>query len=128
VLLEAGMVPVKRGTSEAGSALRGAQLLLEAGEAVALFPEGRIGDGPVQPHKPGAAVLATRTGCPVVLAVVRGTDSVVPRGTWKPRLRSRCSVEFVPLGRFAGQDVETVRSLLQQAMSAHVGPELALAA
>jgi UMF1 family MFS transporter len=128
VLIEAGMVPVKRGTSEAGSALRGAQLLLEAGEAVALFPEGRIGDGAVQPHKAGAAVLATTTGCPVVLAVVRGTATIVPRGSWKPRLRGRCSVELVPLGSFAGQDVELVRSVLQQAMAGHVAPSLALAA
>ena len=72
-----------------------------------------------------AAVLASRTGVPVVMAVVSGTPTVVPRGTWKPRLRGRCAVRFVPLGSFGGQDVETVRSLLQQRMSASV---LALAA
>ncbi|MFN2540065.1 MAG: MFS transporter [Mycobacteriales bacterium] len=128
VLLEAGMVPVKRGTSEAGSALRGAQLLLDAGEAVALFPEGRIGDGIVQPLKTGAARLASVTGVPVVLAVVSGTNTVIPRGTWKPRRRGRCSVDFVPLGSFGGQDVDQVRALMQQAMSAAVDPAFALAA
>ena len=128
VLLEAGMIPVKRGTAEAASCLRGAQLLLEAGEAVALFPEGRIGDGPVQPLKRGAAQLAATTGVSVVLAVVRGTETVVPRGTWRPRRKGRCSVTFVPLGSFGGQDVEAVRTLMQQAMSAAVDPALALAA
>lgn len=125
LLLEAGMVPVKRGTSAASSALAGAQLLLDAGEAVALFPEGRIGDGVVQPLKPGAAVLASRTGVPVVLAVVTGTPSVVPRGSWKPRRGGRCAVRFVPLGSFAGQPVEEVLASMQQQMS---GAVVALAA
>jgi 1-acyl-sn-glycerol-3-phosphate acyltransferase len=125
LLLEAGMVPVKRGTSAASSALAGAQLLLDAGEAVALFPEGRIGDGVVQPLKPGAAVLASRTGVPVVLAVVTGTQSVVPRGSWKPRRGGRCAVRFVPLGSFAGQPVEEVLASMQQQMS---GAVVALAA
>jgi 1-acyl-sn-glycerol-3-phosphate acyltransferase len=125
VLLEAGMVPVKRRTASAGSALDGAQLLLEAGEVVALFPEGRIGDGVVQPLKAGAAVLASRTGVPVVLAVVTGTQTVVPRGTWKPRRGGRCAVRFVPLGSFGGQPVGDVLAVMQQRMS---GAVLALAA
>jgi UMF1 family MFS transporter len=81
VLLDAGMVPVKRGTPDAGSALRGAALLLRAGEAVALFPEGRIGDGPLQELKPGAARLALLTGVPVVAAVLSGTPTCIPRGS-----------------------------------------------
>jgi len=98
VLLEAGMVPVKRGTSEASSALNGARLLLEAGESVALFPEGRIGNGPLPaPLRHGAARLALSTGAPVVLAALSGTTAVIPPGSWKPHLGRRCSVTFIPL-------------------------------
>lgn len=95
VLLEAGMVPVKRRTAEASSAVAGARLLLDAGEAVALFPEGRIGPGPLPaPLRHGAARLALTTGVPVVLAALHGTESIVPPGTWKPRLRKECSARF----------------------------------
>lgn len=97
VLLAAGMVPVKRRTVEASSALAGARLLLKAGEAVALFPEGRVGTGPrPAPLRPGAARLALTTGAPVFLAALSGTAGIVPPGTWKPRLSGRCSVGFAP--------------------------------
>jgi UMF1 family MFS transporter len=102
LLLEAGMVPVKRRTSAASSALTGAQLLLEAGEAVALFPEGRIADGPLPGAlRHGASRLALTTGVPVVLAGLSGTAAIVPRGTWRPRLGHRCAVHFAPVDLLA---------------------------
>lgn len=119
LLLEAGMVPVKRGTAQAKDAVSGAALLLAAGEAVALFPEGRIGDGPLPAaFRPGAAKLAL-TGVPVVLAVMDGTTSVVPRGTWVPRLGGRCRVRFVPC-RVTGTTVEDVSAELHAAMTSAV--------
>ena len=87
VLLSAGMIPVKRGTQAARSALDGAALLLGAGEAVALFPEGRIGttgDPFPQPLKSGAGRLALLTGAPVVLIGISGADQVIPAGARKP--------------------------------------------
>jgi len=90
LLLSAGMVPVKRRTGSARAALVGAERLLEAGEAVALFPEGRINsspDGLPQPLRPGAALLALRTGVPVVAVGMVGADSVIRPGTWRPALR-----------------------------------------
>lgn len=89
VLLSAGMIPVKRGTHAARAALEGAALLLAAGEAVALFPEGRIGtneDGLPQQLKSGAARLALRTGAPVVLLGVDGAHRVIRPGSWRPVL------------------------------------------
>lgn len=98
VLLEAGMVPVKRGTDQAGSALHGARMLLDNGELVALFPEGRIGLGPRPAElRHGAARLALTTGAPVVLAALEGTASIVSPGSWKPRPGGCCSVAFAPL-------------------------------
>lgn len=90
LLLSAGMVPVKRRTEHARAALTGAERLLRAGEAVALFPEGRINrspDGLPQPLRSGAARLALRTGVPVVAVGMVGTDLVIRPGTWRPVVR-----------------------------------------
>lgn len=90
LLLAAGMVPVKRRTAHARAALSGAERLLLAGEAVALFPEGRIHAGPdgaPQPLRSGAARLALRTGVPVVAVGITGAEAVIRPGTWRPALR-----------------------------------------
>jgi UMF1 family MFS transporter len=89
LLLAAGMVPVKRRTVHAGDAVSGAVGLLRAGEAVALFPEGRITDredGLPQPLRSGAVRLALAAGVPVVAVGTAGTEDVVPQGTWLPTL------------------------------------------
>jgi 1-acyl-sn-glycerol-3-phosphate acyltransferase len=122
VLLDAGLVPVKRGTSAAGDALSGARLLLQAGEAVALFPEGRIGGGPLPaPLRSGAARLALMTGVPVVLVALVGTAGIVAPGTWKPRLRRRCSA-------VVGEPIDLVDVLGLAGPVADPSPELVRAA
>lgn len=83
------------GTAEARDALSGAARLLAGGEAVALFPEGRVGrqaDGLPLPLRPGAARLALTTGAPVVLVALGGTDRLVPEGTWRPSWTGRAPV------------------------------------
>jgi len=96
LLLAAGMVPVKRRTAHARRALTGAEQLLRAGEAVALFPEGRIHaspDGLPQPLRSGAARLALVTGVPVVAVGLSGAERVIRPGTWRPALGRRPRVE-----------------------------------
>jgi 1-acyl-sn-glycerol-3-phosphate acyltransferase len=96
LLLAAGMVPVKRRTAHARAALAGAEHLLAAGEAVALFPEGRIHTSPdalPQPLRSGAARLALRTGVPVVAVGLTGAERVIRPGTWRPALGRRPVVE-----------------------------------
>ena len=95
-LLSVGMVPVKRRTASARAALAGAERMLRAGEAVALFPEGRIHDatdGLPQELRGGAARLALATGAPVVVVGVHGAERVVPPGTWRPVLGRRARLE-----------------------------------
>ena len=90
LLLAAGMVPVKRRTAHARAALAGAAELLHAGEAVALFPEGRINsspDGLPQPLRSGAARLALSTGVPVVAVGIAGAENVIRPRTWRPAVR-----------------------------------------
>ncbi|HEY3282948.1 MAG TPA: lysophospholipid acyltransferase family protein, partial [Armatimonadota bacterium] len=66
---------VKRGQPDR-EALRMAEALLRAGEAVLVFPEGRLSEtGLLQPMYSGVALLALRTGVPVVPVGLTGTDS-----------------------------------------------------
>lgn len=72
--------PVRRGEGDTES-IRTAMALLEAGEVVLLFPEGTRGDGEhFQGVNRGLAMLAKRSGVPVVPIGITGTQLVMPRG------------------------------------------------
>lgn len=77
--------PVERDRADRGS-LRLATELLKAGEAVTIFPEGRIAeDGRLQPLKPGVALLARQTNVATLCVGLRGTQHVLPYGKIIPR-------------------------------------------
>ena len=75
-----GFIPVARGSSTAADSLEAAAEALAAGEAVGLFPEGRItrdvGKWPER-AKTGTVRLALRTGAPVVPVAMDGAHEVV---------------------------------------------------
>lgn len=74
-----GSFPVNRGVADR-AALRRAEQLLRAGEGVMVFPEGtRSPDGRLMPSELGIAMLALRTGVPVLPIGVDGTDRALPR-------------------------------------------------
>jgi 1-acyl-sn-glycerol-3-phosphate acyltransferase len=82
--------PVRRESADR-AALRTTEVLLGEGEAVVIFPEGRVSeDARLQPLKPGVALLALRTGAAVVPVALLGTERLlpfgehVPRPVWKP--------------------------------------------
>lgn len=82
VVRRLGFIPVLRGTDSAAGSLDAAATALEAGEAVGLFPEGRITrDRQHWPErsKTGAVRLAIRTGAPVVPVALVGAQQVVGR-------------------------------------------------
>lgn len=77
-----GFIPVLRGTSAAAGSLDAASAALAAGEAVGLFPEGRITRDPQhwpERSRTGAVRLALRTGAPVVPVALVGAHHVVGR-------------------------------------------------
>jgi putative phosphoserine phosphatase / 1-acylglycerol-3-phosphate O-acyltransferase len=85
-----GGIRVERG-SGATEPLDAAARALEAGELVALMPQGTIPRGPAffDPElkgRPGAARLAARTGAPVIPLGLWGTERVWPRNARIPRL------------------------------------------
>jgi 1-acyl-sn-glycerol-3-phosphate acyltransferase len=129
---------VQRGTSAAAGSLDAAATALEAGEAVGLFPEGRITRDPQhwpERSKTGAVRLALRTGAPVVPVAlvgaqqVVGTTGIVARLLRNTLLRPRVSVavgEPIDVRRLAGVtpgqpvDEATVRRVADEVMAALV--------
>lgn len=80
-----GVVPVDRGGADI-EAFRIAQRVLEAGQVLMVFPEGtRSRDGVLQQPKDGLAMLALRTGAPIVPIGVSESDRFWPRGQKLPR-------------------------------------------
>jgi 1-acyl-sn-glycerol-3-phosphate acyltransferase len=82
LLRRIGFIPVRRETSSARDSLDAAAAALEAGEAVALFPEGRITRDPdhwPERSKTGAVRLALRTGAPIVPVAIAGAHRLVSR-------------------------------------------------
>ena len=60
-------------------AIRIATELLGAGELVVIFPEGtRSPDGELMAGEPGAALIASRAGVPIIPTAVWGTDVLLP--------------------------------------------------
>jgi len=77
--------PVRRDNADP-RALKDALRVLQAGEALLVFPEGtRSADGSVGEAKPGAGLLAVASGAAVVPVYIRGSGHALPRGRLWPR-------------------------------------------
>lgn len=87
-----GAFPVRRGMGDR-LALREAERLLDEGAAVGMFPEGHRSDtgGLMQAHS-GTALLALRTGRPVVAVAITGSENL--RSGWRS-LAARTRVRMV---------------------------------
>jgi len=88
ILRKLGATPVKAGGSDI-EAYRVARAVLDRGDVLCIFPEGtRSPSGVMQEPKPGVAMLATRTGVPILPVGVTGSDYFLGRGKKLPRLRA----------------------------------------
>ena len=77
--------PIKRDSPDR-AALRRAENLLKSGEALLLFPEGRLSlDGHLQRLQPGAALLSLRSGAPIIPIGLCNTNRIVPYGAVRPQ-------------------------------------------
>jgi 1-acyl-sn-glycerol-3-phosphate acyltransferase len=80
-----GVFPVRRGEADRQS-FRMSLDVLGRGGVLLMFPEGtRSLDGRLRPAEPGAALIALRTGAPVLPVAVVGTQRVMPKGARLPR-------------------------------------------
>lgn len=92
-----GAFPVRRFENDL-RALRTAQQFLEQGEILAMFPEGHRSDNAslIKAH-PGTALIALRTGVPVVPVAITGSENL--RRGWRtlfqrPTIRIMCGQPF----------------------------------
>jgi 1-acyl-sn-glycerol-3-phosphate acyltransferase len=62
------------------------RLMREDRSCVVIFPEGtRSPNGRLQPFKKGAFMLAMHTGIEIVPVGIRGSDRILPKGSWRMR-------------------------------------------
>jgi 1-acyl-sn-glycerol-3-phosphate acyltransferase len=80
-----GSIEVYRTQTHNGDALRMAIEALERGELIGIFPEGTTHFGGTMQHiKQGVALLALKTGCPVIPLGIRGSREAFPPGAMIP--------------------------------------------
>ena len=85
VFRNGGVHPVDRGSADV-DAFRMAERVLNEGHVLVIFPEGtRSPTGELQKPKDGLAMLALRTGAPIVPIGIADTDRVWPKGRLLPR-------------------------------------------
>jgi 1-acyl-sn-glycerol-3-phosphate acyltransferase len=89
-----GAIPVKAGGSDPNT-YRIVKKLLDAGDVLIIFPEGtRQTDGTLGAPMPGAALLATRTGVPILPVGISGTDGFLGRGSPWPHIGARITLRI----------------------------------
>jgi 1-acyl-sn-glycerol-3-phosphate acyltransferase len=106
-----GQIPLQRGAgSEWRRALDSAAAVLDEGKLFGIYPEGtRSKDGRLHRGHTGVAMLALRTGAPVIPVGIIGTREAQPIGTLIARPFSRITIRFGPpldFSEYAGRDRE----------------------
>jgi 1-acyl-sn-glycerol-3-phosphate acyltransferase len=93
-----GMIPVYRGTSRAGTALKAAAQSLKEGAVVMIYPEGTVtrdpGTWPMR-GRPGAVKLALETGRPLIPVAQWGAQRLLPYKHKWVRVFPRTKIEVV---------------------------------
>ena len=128
-----GGIRVDRGTESAGDSLGLATRALQAGEMVAVMPQGTIPRGeeffePVLKGKTGAARLAAATRAPVIPIGMWGTEKVWPRSAKVPNVLNITNPPTVRVrvGRpvaLAYDDVRADTERIMEAIMALLPPE-----
>jgi putative phosphoserine phosphatase/1-acylglycerol-3-phosphate O-acyltransferase len=128
-----GGIRVDRGSATAGDSLAEATRALQAGELVAIMPQGTIPRGreffdPVLVGKTGAARLAAATRAPIIPLGMWGTEKVWPRSAKVPNVLNVTSPPLIRIrvGRpveLAYDDIRADTERLMEAIMALLPPE-----
>lgn len=125
-----GVIFVTRGEGDR-AAQRLATATLQAGHPLALFPEGtRSRDGQLKEGKAGAALLAMRTGVPLLPVGIAGTHRIFPGRSRLPH-RSRVTIRIGPTltlghqpdGRLDRQSLATATDTIMSRIAELLPPE-----
>ena len=98
IITACGAYPVKRGSGDR-EAIRNASAQLNEGWATGVFLDGtRQENGRVNDPKPGAALLAARTGSPILPVAIVNSHRAFPKGSILPR--------FIPIHLRVGELIQ----------------------
>jgi 1-acyl-sn-glycerol-3-phosphate acyltransferase len=120
-----GVHPVDRGAADV-EAFRLAKRILDEGHILFVFPEGtRSPDGRLQEAQDGVAVLAIRTGAPIVPLAIAGSNRVWPKGQKLPHPGGHVTVRvgraFRPADELPpGTDRRTAKPLVTRMIMEHI--------
>ncbi len=116
----AGFIPVDRGDRARSTATFDAALArLQGGRSLVIFPEEtRTRTGGLSPFKKGAALLALRSGLPLLPVGLAGTMRVLPRTTLVPTAGPVvvCAGEPIPVEGLGAKDRAEVTALARAAI------------
>ena len=125
VAANGGVHPVDRGGADV-EAFRLAQRIVDDGHVLFAFPEGtRSPDGALQEARDGIALLALRTGAPIVPIGISGSDRVWPKGQRLPHPGGHVTVRigrpFRPADELPpGTDRSTAKRLTTQLIMSRI--------
>jgi 1-acyl-sn-glycerol-3-phosphate acyltransferase len=118
-----GMIPVRREAADL-HALREAQEALKQGRALGMFPEGhRSRTGGLQKGEPGSALIALRSGAPVLPVAIWGTENVkLPRDMFLRKTHAHVSFgkpyQLPPVKRIGREEVAQGTETIMKAIAA----------
>ena len=121
VIRACGAYPVRRGASDR-EAIRTATAKLEEGWATGVFLDGtRQADGRVNNPLPGAALLAARSGAPLLPVAIVNSHRALSSGRLWPRLvplQLRVGAPIPPPASRRRPDLDATTALLQERINA----------
>jgi len=117
-----GAFPVKRGQHDLDSMSRMVEVLKT--DVLVVFPEGTWSEtGELLPGRPGVGkVIHDARPAKIIPVAVKGTDRILPRDAWIPRVGRRAGIIYGPpmdLSRFYDQldSVETSQRIVEAVMT-----------
>jgi 1-acyl-sn-glycerol-3-phosphate acyltransferase len=129
VFRNGGVHPVDRASADV-DAFRLAERVLEEGHILMIFPEGtRSPTGELQKPKDGLAMIALRSGAPIVPIGIGNTDRVWPKGRTLPRFGGHATMRigrpFRPVDELPqGLDRKSAKSAATDLIMRRIAAEL----
>jgi long-chain acyl-CoA synthetase len=110
--------PLPQREAGARDTLRYIGEVLEGGDSVLIFPEGRRTEtGEIGPFRPGIGMIASRLDVPVVPVRLEGLDRVL-HPSWKMARPGRARVAFGAPMRLSGEDYSALAQQVEHAVKA----------
>jgi 1-acyl-sn-glycerol-3-phosphate acyltransferase len=126
-----GLLPVWRGGLGIEGHVRSARAVVDAGAAFVQMPEGTINGpaGRLGPFRPGAALIALRTGAPIVPLAIAGTEELYVGRRMASRVLAPTTARELAGERWDGELPEPdsraeldLARLVSEALAARIGP------